>query len=124
MADTATSSRAQTLPKAARVRKRGDFLSIQNGGKRLPTRHFLLVHRPGRYGDARLGITVTKKIGGAVTRNRVKRSVREAFRQVRRTLPPLDLVVVARKGSGALGPHAVAEEIQPALRRLIAGARP
>ncbi len=122
MGGTAASSRAQTLPKAARVRKRGEFLSIQNGGKRLSTRHFLLVHRPGQGRDARLGTTVTKKIGGAVIRNRVKRAIRETFRQVRVDLPALDLVVIARNGSGALSALDVASELSPALTRLAAEA--
>ncbi|MDG2308107.1 MAG: ribonuclease P protein component [Candidatus Binatia bacterium] len=118
MGDTTTSSRAQTLPKAARVRKRTDYLSIQNGGKRLSTRHFLVVYRPGRNTDARLGITVTKKIGCAVIRNRVKRAVRETFRQARRDLPAVDLVVIVRKGAGALRMPEVAAELAPALNRL------
>ncbi len=65
-----------------------------------------------------MGITVTKKIGGAVIRNRVKRAVREAFRQVRAGMPPLDLVVIARKGCGDLATLEVAAELAPALARL------
>ena len=123
MAPTATTSPAETLPKAARVRKRGEFLAIQNGGKRFPTRHFLLVYRPARGTQARLGITVTKKIGGAVIRNRVKRAVRETFRRVRTGLDPIDLVVIARKGSGALDGATIRAEIEPALATL-GGGRP
>ena len=118
MGDTTTSSRAQTLPKAARVRSRAEYLAIQNGGKRLGTRHFLVVHRPSQTAAARIGITVTKKIGGAVTRNRVKRAVRETFRRARRGLPTLDFVVIARHGSGSLGASEVASELVPALRQI------
>jgi len=100
------------------VRKRVDFLSIQNCGRRLPTQHFLLVHRASPGPTARLGITVTRKIGGAVIRNRIKRSVREAFRRVRLGLPPVDLVVIARRGCGGLTPTEVAGELAPALERL------
>lgn len=124
MGTTATTSGAETFPQAARVRKRGEFLSIQNGGKRLSTRHFLLVHRPGRTSIARLGVTVTKKIGGAVIRNRVKRAVRETFRRTRTGLPAVDLVVIARKGAGGLRSTDVTTELAPALARLVGEQRP
>jgi ribonuclease P protein component len=118
-------SRKQTLPRASRVRTRGEFLSIQHAGKRLGTRHFLLLHRLGSAPTARLGITVTRKIGGAVTRNRVKRAVREAFRRTRTALPAgLDLVVIARDGSGGLRTTQIAEELGPALASLAEPAVP
>jgi ribonuclease P protein component len=52
---------------------------------------------PNTCGECRLGVTVTRKIGGAVRRNRIKRVLRDIFRRNRATLdPPLDLVVNAR----------------------------
>ncbi len=56
-------------------------------------------------GRARLGVSVSKRIGNAVTRNQVKRWVREAFRAAAEELPAVDLVVVARAGAavGGLG---------------------
>ena len=100
------------------MRKRGEFLSIQNGGKRLSSKHFLLVHRPSRGPVARLGITVTKKIGGAVIRNRVKRATRETFRRARHGLPPVDAVVIARRGAADLDGNAISGELGPAFARL------
>lgn len=54
----------------------------------------------------RLGVTVSKKIGGAVERNRVKRRVREAFRRVKARFPAgLDVVFVARRNAGEVSFH-------------------
>ena len=51
----------------------------------------------GDPGRARLGITVTRKVGGAVRRNRIKRLVREWFRGRQEELKSCDLVVIARR---------------------------
>ena len=54
-------------------------------------------------GGTRLGITVTRRVGKAVIRNRLKRSVREVFRRQRAALPEkLDVVVIARGGAALL----------------------
>ncbi len=59
--------------------------------------------RPDGSPDPRLGLTVSRKVGGAVVRNRVKRRVREWFRHSRKALPAgVDLVVIARRGAGEL----------------------
>lgn len=114
--------RLETLPSSSRIRRRREFLSVQGSGKRRPTRHFLVLVARDASPDARLGVTVTRKIGNAVLRNRVKRSVREAFRRTRRTLPGgLALVVIARDGSPRLGAGQVAEELAPVFRELAAG---
>ena len=78
----------------------------------MATRSFLLViaGRPDR-GPCRLGITASRKIGGAVVRNRAKRLVREAFRALGELFPPgIDLVVIVRKPPGAMKAHDVANE--------------
>jgi len=59
--------------------------------------HLLVVHgRQSELRHARLGLTVSRRVGNAVVRNRWKRAIREAFRLVRHRLPPLDLVVAPR----------------------------
>lgn len=88
-------------PPSARVRRRADYRRIQASRSRVHSRHFLVVIVPGP--AQRLGITVTKKIGNAVVRNRVKRVLREVFRRNRGLFPlGTDIVFIAKAGAGEL----------------------
>jgi len=92
----------EVYPPSARVRRRADYRRIQASRSRTHTRHFLVVIVPSAV--QRLGITVTKKIGNAVVRNRVKRVLREVFRRNRALFPPAtDIVFIAKHGAGKLG---------------------
>ena len=69
---------------------------------------------------SRLGIVVTRKIGNAVQRNRIKRVCREAFRVWPDLVPDgIDLVVIARSGAHELGLEAVRAEWQRAQKSLL-----
>lgn len=66
---------------------------------------------------ARLGCAVSRKVGGAVVRNRVRRLIKECFRRSAATLPAIDLVVIAKPNAAQLGERgleAVAAEVLPA----------
>ena len=97
--------------KAARLRHRQDFLRAQAQGKRLHTRHFGVTLAPMAEGYPRLGLVVTRRLGKAVRRNRVKRLLREFFRRHQTGLPAFDLVIMAKKGAPALAYHQVEEEL-------------
>jgi ribonuclease P protein component len=74
--------------------------------------------RPGSL-PARLGITVSKKVGKAVVRNQVKRWVRESYRRMSDLVPAgLDLVVVARASATGSGYRGTVAELRGLLRRL------
>jgi ribonuclease P protein component len=97
--------------KTARLRHRQEFLRAQAQGKRLHTRHFGVVLAPMAAGRPRLGLVVTRRLGKAVQRNRVKRLLREFFRRHQTGMPAFDLVIMAKKGAQALAYHQVEEEL-------------
>jgi ribonuclease P protein component len=113
-------SGGEGFPRARRVRKRAEYLAIQGGGRRFSGDHYMLfARRAGEPGPARLGITVSRKVGGAVLRNKVKRWVRESCRRMQAELPTgVDLVIVARPSAARAGYGPTAAELANLARRL------
>ena len=112
--------------KEQRIRKRAEFQDIQGNGRRVFTRNFVLMlaarELSEEHSTARLGITVSRRAGNSVARNRAKRLIREAFRATRELwAPDLDVVVIARGPLGSLGLGDVVGEFrgakQPIQRR-------
>lgn len=115
---------------------------MQREGTRVHTPHFVLVVLPhaerphpersspggdpasGDAGLRRLGITVTKKVAGAVGRNRVKRVVREVFRRNRDLFPErCDVVVIGKSGAHELGYEEAKAELAKVRGPLASAAR-
>jgi ribonuclease P protein component len=113
---------ATSYPKVARLRRRPEFLRLQRGGQRQHTRSFVVIRSPSPGPLSRLGVTVSTRVGNAVTRNRIKRIVREIFRQRRANLPPAtDMVVIAKPGAHTLTYAQAAAELARALESTPAG---
>ena len=107
------------FPKTMRLLKRQEYLRVAQTPIKAHTRHFLFLWAPNLRSTCRIGITVTRKVANSVGRNRVKRRVREAFRLcVKDRLPSGDLVVIAKRGAGALHTSQVAAEYQQGLKLL------
>ena len=88
-----------------RLRSSREFVRLRKVGKWIPGRffHLQVSERDDATFPSRLGLSVSKRIGNAVTRNLVKRRFRELFRSVASDLrPPVDMVVIARKGVDSL----------------------
>lgn len=110
---------AESFPRELRLRRRADFRAAQTGGRKVHTSHFLLFALDAGPAATRFGITASRKVGGAVVRNRLKRYLREVFRRHRAEFPPhRAVVVVVKHAAAALDQQAVSAEILRACQRL------
>jgi ribonuclease P protein component len=78
------------------IRRRSEFQRVYDHGVRVSGRYTTVFLLPNEQAGSRLGIAATKKLGGAVRRNRAKRLVREVFRR-NKIAPGFDIVVVPRR---------------------------
>jgi len=107
-----------TFDKSDRLRKRSEFTGLASSGKKSVSAHFIVISCDSVFSRARLGITVSKKVGNAVIRNRIKRLIREFFRNNRVMFPVADYNIIARSGASHLDYSAVCQEIVNALSRI------
>jgi ribonuclease P protein component len=108
---------AGSFPRRLRLIATRDFHRVMRQGVRVVDRRLVIWALPNALGLTRLGLTVGRRHGGAVQRNRVKRVLREAFRLARERLPAgFDLVV-----SPHPGPRLTLADAIESLARLAAG---
>ena len=108
--------------RADRILRTEDFGRVMKSGKRRALEGFVIVTAmrtdESDENRRRLGVTVSKRVGNSVVRNRVKRCIREWFRHARKGLPAgSDIVVIARRKARELS----GSEISVALDALIRG---
>lgn len=109
---------ALRFPKSERLLKRSDFLRLSGQGRKVHSSHFLIVCAAGFDLKVRVGVTASRKTGCAVTRNRIKRIVREFYRLNKRLFAAADYNIIAKPGADLLGYFEVAQELSRALQRL------
>lgn len=114
---------SERLTKQQRIRRRSVFRRVQRDGSKVHTRHFVVLVAPSPEdtpGDkARLGLTVTKRVGDSPERNRVKRLVREVFRSNPNLFEAgIDYVFIAKRGAPKLDFAQVLAELQRAKNAL------
>ena len=123
-----TADSAGERRKRGRLSRSGDFDRVYRDGQSHSNRYLVLYAFP-RQGDGdaevRLGISVSRKVGGAVERNAVKRGLREAFWSLGAALPAAhDFVLVARPDLAGLLERDGTQGLAQALEGLVAQARP
>lgn len=114
------------MARRRRLSRSGEFDRVYRDGSSHATRHLVLYSFPRKDPgdeDVRLGVSVSRKLGGAVDRNRVKRTLREAFWGLAETLPPRhDFVLVARPEIGGLIEREGATGAKASIEEALSGA--
>jgi len=112
------------FPRTARLTRPADFTRVYGRRQSAASGQIVVYALPNRLPDGwvRLGLSVSRRIGTAVVRNRWKRRLREAFRAVRAELPRgIDVIVVVRSGQppvGAAGLRQTTETIAALVARI------
>jgi len=116
-----------TLSRRQRLLKTSDFKAVYGARARTGDGHVVVYARPNGLAVTRLGVSVGRRCGGSVQRNRIKRLLREAFRQARAAFPAgYDIVVVPleRAYTFAEVGRSLRALVPEAIRRSQAGAAP
>jgi ribonuclease P protein component len=107
-----------TFDKSWRLRKRIDFSAVAARGRKLYLPDFIIIKAASDFSIPRIGVTVSRKVGNSVHRNRIKRLIREFFRNNRNLFLSADYNIIARSGAVNLGFDDVCQELANGLCRI------
>lgn len=109
----------QGLPRKRRLKQPRDFARTRSQGRRLSCGCLIFNWcRAAKASNPRLGVITSKKVGGAVVRNRARRLLREAYRRHQALVAePMDIVLVAKSQMAGLPYGAVERDFLTALKR-------
>jgi ribonuclease P protein component len=116
-------ARNEALPPDERLRHRREFLDCYRQGRRRHGALLILYAYPNAMGHPRLGITASRKVGGAVLRHRLKRRLKEVYRRWsgRSGLPAMDLVVHVKPEARRADFPALRRDLERLLKGLTPG---
>jgi len=107
-----------SFPKCLRVRKRKDFQKLKENGKRYFTKNFIVIIGKNDVNLPRIGIIVARKYGKAVERNRMKRLIREFFRQNKKLFKVgYDYLIIVKNNCDLKNYWEVKAELEDFLKR-------
>jgi len=102
---------SETLPLHERIRTKKEFLFLYKKGNRYRGRYFNLIYLSNDLNFSRMAVVVSKKVGGAVERNTIKRRMRTLFRRNKHLLrDPLDIILIANKEIHGASWHSLEDE--------------
>ncbi|MCZ2259032.1 ribonuclease P protein component [Sporosarcina sp. G11-34] len=106
------------MNKRQRIKKNEEFQKVFKSGKSFANRQFIVYcYRKEEQTEFRIGLSVSKKVGNAVTRNRIKRYVRQAFLEMKDELQNnMDYVIIARHQAAKIDFHESKKSLQHVLR--------
>ncbi len=107
-----------TFDKSVRLRKRADYTTLAKNCKKLVLANFIILKAETEFSFSRLGVTVSRKVGNSVCRNRIKRLIREFFRSNKDLFTPADYNIIARSGAVNLVYIALCQELANGLCRI------
>ncbi|MCL1697650.1 MULTISPECIES: ribonuclease P protein component [unclassified Lysinibacillus] len=106
------------MKKRQRVKKNDDFQKVFKKGKSFANRQFVVyfLEKEGQT-EFRVGLSVSKKLGNAVTRNQIKRYIRQSIHELKDELKPnMDYVIIARQPAATMDFQEVKQSLQHVLR--------
>ena len=110
------------MEKRIRLRRNQDFKKVYARGKPVRNRSFVLIVKNNGLDHPRVGFSITKKMGNAVTRNRLKRRLREIVRLYRHKLGrPIDIVVIPKQNTLELDYKKLESQLHHALKLAVSG---
>ena len=108
-----------SFPKKERLLKRACFTRLSKFGKKVQNRYFIALLSDGLTENNRIGLTVSKRVGKAVERNRIKRIIREYYRNRRSTLAGnRDINIIARKQVSDLANSRIFAELDNLFKKI------
>ena len=109
------SAAREAFPRRYRLGDNKNYRFVYRRGKTVPSRNMVLVHLKGR--DLKIGFSVSGKVGNAVTRNRIRRWMREDVRKLRAQMKCGKYIFVARPSAAAMPHEALTHELRNLLDR-------
>lgn len=106
---------SQSFPRRYRLGDNKNYRFVYRRGKSVPSRNIVLVHLKGR--DLKIGFSVSGKVGNAVTRNRIRRWMREDVRKIRAQMKCGKYILVARPSLKDVSHEALTRELHSLLVR-------